>query len=145
MGVTCSESINHNHSAKYSCVVTHQQSGLNLQPPDDKSHQASSQKFRQLMNQLHLHSWSKTMVICVCTLYIYIYIYIYTHIHTHTASSKSSKNENNTDISVYQIYLWKLHEKILRHYFLKKSLLASMMAFRQLLNFLQVFFNGFLV
>ena len=29
--------------------------------------------------------------------------------------SKLSKNENNTDISLYQIYLGKLHENILKY------------------------------
>ena len=71
MGVTCSNSVNHN---QVQVLSTRLQSGLNLQPPDDcplrslrnqyllccvlldnssttlndKNHQASSQKFRQL-------------------------------------------------------------------------------------------------
>ena len=31
-------------------------------------------------------------------------------------SFKWSRNENNTNILLYQIYLWKLHENILKYY-----------------------------
>ena len=35
-------------------------------------------------------------------------------------SSKLDKNENNTDISLHQIYLSKLHENILKYYLFKE-------------------------
>ena len=56
-------------------------------------------------------------------------------------SSKLRKKENNTDISLYQIYLLKLHENILEYYTLnsfKKSLLDSTTVYRQIRNRLQV-------
>ena len=73
--------------------------------------------------------------ICI---FIYIYIYIYRererererercmHIYINVLMqideclcqllSKINKNKNNTDISLYQIYLQKLHENILKYY-----------------------------
>ena len=41
--------------------------------------------------------------------YIYIYIYIYISGAMGKLTSNFCKNENNTDISLYQIYLLKLH------------------------------------
>ena len=48
--------------------------------------------------------------------------------------SKLCKYENNTDISLYYIYLSKLHKNIMKYYIYlrKKSPLASTMTSRQL-------------
>ena len=52
----------------------------------------------------------------------HIYREIYTHTYTHSQGaigkflSKLCKNENNTNISLYQIYLPKLQENILKYY-----------------------------
>ena len=57
-------------------------------------------------------------------------------------SSKLCKSINNTDISFYQIYLPKLHENILKYYWInlfKKLTLASTSTSRQLPNLLKAF------
>ena len=50
---------------------------------------------------------------CVC---VYIYIHTHTECMMGKPSSKLHKNENTTDITLYQIYLIKLHENILKYY-----------------------------
>ena len=65
-------------------------------------------------------------------LIIYIYIYIYSIMGE--LSSKLRKNEDDTEISLYWIYLLKLHKNILKYYrsnFSKKSPMTLTAAFRR--------------
>ena len=68
-------------------------------------------RFELVVLLLHSHMWGSIGVH-----HLYIYIYIYIHGVMDKLTSKLVKNVNNYYISLYQIYLPKLHENILKFY-----------------------------